>query len=440
MKHHAWLVNVVSAMIGIVATIGVANSALAQEPAQETGAIHPWYLGVSSGMLDFQGDQSVSDSIGMFVGLGYDYSDRWTFEGKLQLAPSLDVTRTDGTSFNTYGAGLSFDGLFHFTRWERLDPYMAAGIGFVHYGESVNDAQTEMQLRVGGGVMYHFNDQWAIHADYRAMLQGFGQAPNANSIANVGICWTWAARLEEKIVAVGGSDDADGDGLTDAEELEWGTDVYDPDTDRDGLQDGQEVHAHKTDPLNPDTDWDGLTDGAEVLVYDTHPLRRDTDEGGVADGHEVIEDGTDPLDKSDDLQLFELNIQFALKKSDINPEYDQALLKIAKAMQRNPESVARIEGHADKTRRSGDSYNKRLSQRRAESVKKWLMDKGGISADRLTAVGYGFDRPKAPNDRETGNPVNRRVEIYIRSHAAQESNVEQRHPVKGVPSVVEDIK
>ena len=49
-------------------------------------------------------------------------------------------------------------------------------------------------------------------------------------------------------------------------------------------------------PLNPDTDYDGLTDGEEVHNYKTNPLLRDTDGGGVADGHEVIEDNTNPLD------------------------------------------------------------------------------------------------------------------------------------------------
>jgi outer membrane protein OmpA-like peptidoglycan-associated protein len=44
----------------------------------------------------------------------------------------------------------------------------------------------------------------------------------------------------------------------------------------------------------------------------------------------------------------------------------------------------------------------------------YLSDSGGIDGDRLTAHGYGFDRPKAANDPENGNPLNRRVEVYIR--------------------------
>ncbi len=63
--------------------------------------------------------------------------------------------------------------------------------------------------------------------------------------------------------------DSDNDGLTDAEEKTLGTDPFNPDTDGDGLFDGEEVKVYKTDPLNPDTDGDGFKDGAEVKAgYD----------------------------------------------------------------------------------------------------------------------------------------------------------------------------
>ena len=69
--------------------------------------------------------------------------------------------------------------------------------------------------------------------------------------------------------------DSDADGLLDEEERRLGTDPYDPDTDRDGLKDGPEIHKHKTNPLNPDTDGDGILDGLEIYRHQTNPLVSD---------------------------------------------------------------------------------------------------------------------------------------------------------------------
>jgi hypothetical protein len=64
--------------------------------------------------------------------------------------------------------------------------------------------------------------------------------------------------------AIASSVDTDGDGLTDAEEAQYGTDPNVVDTDNDGLSDREEIQVYKTDPLNPDSDGDGFSDGMEV--------------------------------------------------------------------------------------------------------------------------------------------------------------------------------
>jgi hypothetical protein len=95
-----------------------------------------------------------------------------------------------------------------------------------------------------------------------------------------------------------GEVDSDGDGLTNDEEAELGTDPNDDDTDNDNLDDGDEVAAG-TNPLHRDTDGDGLRDGGEVNIFGTDPLVMDTDGGGVDDGGEIA-NGTDPLVAGDD--------------------------------------------------------------------------------------------------------------------------------------------
>ncbi len=95
-------------------------------------------------------------------------------------------------------------------------------------------------------------------------------------------------------------DDDDNDGLTNAEERRYGTDPNNPDTDGDGLTDGEEVKRYHTNPLNPDTDGDGLSDGEEVHKYHTDPTKWDTDGDGLSDGDEVFKYHTNPLNPDTD--------------------------------------------------------------------------------------------------------------------------------------------
>jgi hypothetical protein len=123
--------------------------------------------------------------------------------------------------------------------------------------------------------------------------------------------------------------DADGDGLDDASEVRsYETDPTNPDSDGDGLPDGFEVQQFILDPNDPsdaaadfdadglsnleeyergtflqfeDSDFDGLLDGEEVHAHGTNPRLRDTDGGTRSDFQEVKIDETDPLDAADDL-------------------------------------------------------------------------------------------------------------------------------------------
>ena len=110
-----------------------------------------------------------------------------------------------------------------------------------------------------------------------------------NQFLNKQVTWTEACF---EIVS-----DTDGDGLTDTEEQQIGTDPLDPDSDDDGIDDGTEV-AQGTDPLQPDTDSDGVTDGQEAILG-TDPLNPDSDGDGLLDGEE-IDLSTSPLNPDTD--------------------------------------------------------------------------------------------------------------------------------------------
>ena len=441
MSRSVWVSLLLAVTVLLVGTMG----AVSQDGQPTESAIEfPYYFSFGAGVIGYEGDEELEDGVILNARLGYDHNDTWGIEGSVYLAPSLDegfhgYTFPDGPRMgetiqvsnvadpadagfeSTWSAGLSVDGICHFTRWDRLDPYLTLGVGFMFYGDKVNGESFDPAIRAGGGVMYHFNDEWAIRADGRTFM--VGNDTEANAIFDAGIVWTWGARVKPDYEPIDGPRDSDGDGLLDTEEGEIGTDPYNPDTDQDRLQDGEEVKEYMTDPLNPDTDYDFLSDGAEVHDYSTDPKKADTDDGGVADGHEVVEDKTDPRagHGDDDLILFELYIQFKYDDHAIPEAFFKQLDVIGKVLQRNTGSSARIEGHADKLKRSKADYNRRLSERRARSVMSYLNKRVGIAEGRLSAKGYGFDRPKAANDPVHGNPENRRVEIYIRGVTDKEN-------------------
>jgi len=102
------------------------------------------------------------------------------------------------------------------------------------------------------------------------------------------------------------------------------------------------------------------------------------------------------------------NILFDFDKSNIKPESYPVLDEVAEYLKANPKVKMEIQGHTDGKGKA--AYNLKLSDRRAESVKKYLVDKG-IAADRLETKGYGLTKPVAPNDTEENRARNRRVEF-----------------------------
>jgi outer membrane protein OmpA-like peptidoglycan-associated protein len=106
------------------------------------------------------------------------------------------------------------------------------------------------------------------------------------------------------------------------------------------------------------------------------------------------------------------NIFFDFDKATLRPESNLELDRIRKIMLEYPSMKIEMSGHTD-NKGSGD-YNKKLSLARAKAVVDFLVKKG-ISPDRMSAAGYGVDRPLAPNDTDAGRQINRRTEFEIKA-------------------------
>ena len=130
--------------------------------------------------------------------------------------------------------------------------------------------------------------------------------------------------------------------------------------------------------------------------------------------------------KSADLAVKETDTEFRIElaadvlfdfdKATLQPQAEDTLSKAAAFIKERSADAARIEGHTDS--KGDDAYNRKLSERRAESVRTWFVGHG-LGGLKFSAVGFGETRPVAPNtkpdgtDDPEGRRKNRRVEIVI---------------------------
>jgi len=106
-----------------------------------------------------------------------------------------------------------------------------------------------------------------------------------------------------------------------------------------------------------------------------------------------------------------LDIEFDIDKSDVRPQYHDEVAKVGDFMKKYPTTTAVIEGYTDEV--GAADYNMKLSQRRAESVVKYLEDNFGIDPSRLSAKGFGETAPTADNATDEGKQKNRRIRAII---------------------------
>ncbi len=171
------------------------------------------------------------------------------------------------------------------------------------------------------------------------------------------------------------------------------------DSDGDGVYDYQDEC--------PDTPQGVEVDGVGC------PL--DTDGDGVFDYQDICPDT--PADFSVDAKgcpmpiSIDLGLEFDLNKADIKPRYHQKLEEVAQFLLNHSGVTAVVEGHTDS--QGSATYNKQLSQKRAQSVVTYLQKQFGVDPSIVGAHGYGEERPIADNGTPEGQQRNRRVLVII---------------------------
>jgi OOP family OmpA-OmpF porin len=202
---------------------------------------------------------------------------------------------------------------------------------------------------------------------------------------NVGLLWGGtSAAAPAPAAAPARAVDSDGDGLADS--ADRCPDM--PASTSDGCPPAAPV-------VQTDSDGDGVYDAA-----DTCP--------GTLEGLKVDERGCAVQTESQSIVL--KGVTFLPGSATLTAEAREVLETAVAALAGQKDLKVEIGGHTDA--QGSDTANQRLSQRRADSVRQYLLDKG-IEGGRLTAVGYGEAQPIATNDTPAGRAENRRVEFKV---------------------------
>ncbi|MGE0869324.1 MAG: OmpA family protein [Kofleriaceae bacterium] len=216
-------------------------------------------------------------------------------------------------------------------------------------------------------------------------------------------------------------EDNDGDGITDKadgcptepedrDSFEDGDGCPDPDNDKDGIADPADNCPLEPEDADSFEDDDGCPDP-------------DNDKDSFLDKDDAcpIEPGVAPDGCPKKYKLvvvtqtkieLKQTVYFDTNRATIKKVSFALLNDAAQAMKDNPTIQVEIQGHTDS--QANDNFNMKLSQRRAEAVRAYLM-KRGVSGDRMVAKGYGEDVPLADNRTAAGRALNRRVEFVITS-------------------------
>jgi OOP family OmpA-OmpF porin len=333
------------------------------------------------------------------LGLGYNITKHWGIEGDVRYTPTqTDIQGLSDIDVDIWTLGLG--ALYHFQPEEQLNPYLTFGGGGLVYDIDGTSSDDEDYMGYwGGGTKYSLSDTSALRLDLRHILNYrsdntgstsssdpdwrhhfqvmFGVTFQFGGMSNVPVTETRVVEPEMAAAPV----DSDGDGVLDNVDKCLGTSP--------GVRvDGKGCPA--------DTDGDGVADFKDACV--------DTPKGAKVDDRGCPED-------AEPIAEMNLQINFGTNKDAVTPFHQSEMVEAVKFINQYPGHKIEVEGHTDSVGDAG--YNQGLSARRAENVRMTLVDKYGVAADRISARGFGEEKPLASNDTVEGRQQNRRVEVEI---------------------------
>lgn len=328
------------------------------------GGTYPRFVSVNiqplnpnyGGFLSLQ--RNFSENVGLRLKGSYSHLEgQWTDAFK-----NLQTEQTNLISGN-------LDVLYYFVPCEPVSPYLFAGASaglrtLINNATALDENETALSFNMGGGV------EWALDSDWKILTE-YGYHIMFNS------------ELDGAIVPeeVNGRDTY----MT----LSLGLLYYF----------GKGEPSKLCDPLGITAEYKDMTDYTRIEEMIKKHIPK-----------EVIKEVVVPAKAVASEKWVLIGVNFAFDKATLLPEAYPILYNAAELLLMNPDTKVEIQGYCDYI--GSVEYNNKLSLRRAETVKMFLVSKG-VAQNRLTTVGFGKSKPVADNETEEGRAMNRRIEFKV---------------------------
>lgn len=315
-----------------------------------------FYVAPGLQWMEFDDHVDYKDDEGGFIGLGYDFTDRWSAELSLfELNP--DNALGSEVDIDSYKVDLLYD-----LNWNigAVETFVVGGMGNLN-----TDGGNDTLWDVGVGVKYAFSDR----ITWRTALRSFNYFDRNFGDNDVGIDTSLIFYLGKSNSATRSNSETPS---------------------------APQTTSTPATPTVIDSDRDGVPDNRDNC--DDTPLSYAVDGSGC------------PI-PVEEIARVELLVNFDFDKSEVKPQYFSEIEGVADFMEQYPDVVVELEGHTDSV--GTEAYNEGLSERRASAVRDVLVDRFDIQGGRVTSRGFGESQPVATNDSSVGRSQNRRVITVI---------------------------
>lgn len=371
---------------------------------QFNGGLHGAYLGADN-------DRLAGPHFDKGLGLG--------IEGGYRLSAPIEL-RLSYTRFNAdLNNGGSIDGInkysfdaLYFATHKNL--YLLGGVNGVDF-----DSGVEPAANLGLGYRHYFTNQLSAYVEGKANHQ-FSDDGYTDMIAQTGLVYFFGQNKTNQSVvpekaAVVVIADNDKDGIPDDQDKcltsaanakvdSMGCAIF-MDADKDGIEDSKDKCL--TSQANETVDAMGC---AVVLDADKDGVLDSEDKCLATPENNKVDAMGCTVFAEEDLS-YRLSVNFDNNKTNVKSEYYGEMQKVADFLNKYPQVEVTIDGYSSTQGRA--SYNKKLSQQRADAVAALLADKYGIDKTRMKAMGHGEVNLIDKRDTKEAHQTNRRIELNI---------------------------